>query len=56
MRMKQQRMSQPELFEQLGELSNLLPEEQQHSLVVQLAQLMRAVIQTIDKELGDEQD
>lgn len=54
--MKQQRMSQPELFEQFGQPSNVLPEEQQQSLIVQLAQLMRAVIQTIDEEFGNEQD
>ena len=54
--MKQQRMSQPELFDQLGQLSNPLPEEWQQSLIVQLAQLMCAVIETIDKEAGDEQD
>lgn len=54
--MKQQRMSQPELFDQLGQLSNPLPEELQQSLIVQLAQLMRAVIEAIAKEAGDEQD
>ncbi len=54
--MKQQRMWQPELFDQHDQLSNPLPEALQHSLIVQLAQLMYAVIETIDKELGDEQD
>lgn len=54
--MKQQRMSQPELFDQIDQLSNLLPVELQQSLIVQLAQLMRVVIEMIDKEAGDEQD
>ena len=56
MGMKQQRMSQPDLFDQLSQLSHPLPEELRQSLIVQLAQLMCAVIETIDKETGDEQD
>jgi hypothetical protein len=54
--MKQKRMSQPDLFDQLSQLSHPLPEELRQSLIVQLAQLMCAVIETIDKESGDEQD
>jgi hypothetical protein len=51
--MKQQRMSQPGLFDQI---SSPLPMDLHQSVIVQLAQLMRAVIEAIDKEVGDEQD
>ena len=54
--MKHQRMWQPELFDQTAQISSPLPMDLHPSVIVQLAQLMRAVIETIDKELGDEQD
>jgi hypothetical protein len=54
--MKQQRMRQPELFDQITQISSPLPRDLQQSVIVQLAQLMRAVIEAIDKEAGDEQD
>jgi hypothetical protein len=54
--MKQQRMWQPELFDQIAQISSPLPMDLHQSVIVQLAQLMRAVIETIDKEVGDEQD
>jgi len=54
--MKQQRMRQPELFDQIAQRSNPLPVNLHQSVIVQLAQLMRVVIESLDKELGDEQD
>jgi hypothetical protein len=54
--MKQQRMRQPELFDQIAQISSPLPRDLQQSVIVQLVQLMRAVIEAIDKEAGDEQD
>jgi hypothetical protein len=54
--MKQQRILQPELFDQIAQISSPLPMALHPSVIVQLAQLMRAVIETIDKEAGDEQD
>jgi hypothetical protein len=54
--MKQQRMRQPELFDQIAQTSSPLPRDLQQSVIVQLAQLMRALIEAIDKEAGDEQD
>jgi hypothetical protein len=54
--MKQQRIRQPELFDQIAQISNPLPMALHQSVITQLAQLMRAVIETIDKEAGDEQD
>jgi hypothetical protein len=51
--MKQQRSWQPELFDQV---SNPLPITVQQDVIVLMAQLMRAVIQHIDKEADDEQD
>jgi hypothetical protein len=51
--MKQQPMRQPELFDQI---SCPLPLALHQSVVVQLAQLMRAVIEAMEKEAGDEQD
>lgn len=54
--MKQQRMSQPGLFDQIAQIGSPLPMDLQQSVIVQLAQLMRAVIEAIDKEVGDEQD
>jgi len=54
--MKQQRMWQPELLDQIAQISSPLPMALHQSVIVQLAQLMRAVIEAIDKEVGDEQD
>ena len=54
--MNQQRMWQPELFDQIDRIISPLPMDLHPSVIVQLAQLMRAVIETIDKEVGDEQD
>lgn len=51
--MKQQRIRQPELFDQI---SSPLPLALHQSVVVQLAQLLRTVIETIAKEASDEQD
>ena len=53
--MKPQRTRQAELFDQLAQSSSPLPMEVHQSLIVQLAQLMRAVIEAIDREEnGDE--
>jgi hypothetical protein len=49
-------MSQPGLFDQIAQISSPLPMDLHQSVIVQLAQLMRAVIEAIDKEVGDEQD
>lgn len=54
--MKQQRMRQPELFDQIVQGSSSLPVNLHQSVIIQLAQLMRVVIEALDKELGDEQD
>ena len=54
--MKQQRMWQPELFDQIAQIESPLPMALHQSVMVQLAQLMRVVIEAIDKEVGDEQD
>jgi len=54
--MKQQRTRQPELFDQIAQGSSPLPLNLHQSVIVQLAQLMRVVIESLDKELGDEQD
>jgi hypothetical protein len=54
--MKQQRTRQPELFDQIAQGSSPLPVNLHQSVTVLLAQLMRVVIESIDKELGDEQD
>jgi len=54
--MKQQRMSQPDLFDQIAQISSPLPMDLHQSVIVQLAQMMRAVIEAIDKEVSDEQD
>lgn len=53
--MKPQRIRQAELFDQLAQSSSPLPKEVHQSLIAQLAHLMRAVIEAIDKEeRGDE--
>lgn len=53
--MKPQRTRQAELFDQLAQSISALPMEVHQSLIVQLAQLMRAVIEAIDREEnGDE--
>jgi hypothetical protein len=54
--MKQQRMSQPDLFDQIAQIGSPLPMDLHQSVIVQLAQMMCAVIEAIDKEVGDEQD
>lgn len=52
--MKRQRIRQADLFEQ--QIESRLPTELQQSVIVQLAQLLRAVVEAIDKEVGNEQD
>ena len=53
--MKPQRTRQAELFDQLAQSSSPLPMAVRQSLIVQLAQLMHAVIEAIDQEEnGDE--
>ncbi len=54
--MKQQPTWQPDLFDQIAQIGSQLPMDLHKSVIVQLAQLMRAVIETIDQEVGDEQD
>jgi hypothetical protein len=54
--MKQQRRWQPDLFDQIAQLSSALPMALHQSVITQLAQLMRAVIEAMEKEAGDEQD
>ena len=54
--MRQQRIRQPDLLEQIAQIESHLPMALHQSVIVQLAQLMRAVIEAIGKELGDEQD
>jgi len=54
--MTQPRRWQPELFDQIDQLSSPLPMALHRNVIVQLTQLMRAVIETIDQEAGDEQD
>ena len=53
--MKPQRTRQAELFDQLAQSSSPLPMAVHQSLIAQLAQLMRAVIEAIGREEnGDE--
>lgn len=54
--MKRQRIRQPDLFEQIARIESSLPTALHQSVIVQLAQLIRAVIEAIDEEVGDEQD
>lgn len=55
--MKPQRIWQPDLFDQTALSSTPLPTAVHQGVIVQLAQLMRAVIEAIDKEESDhEQD
>jgi hypothetical protein len=54
--MKQQRIRQPDRFEQIATSESPLLTASQQSVIVQLAQLMRAVIEATEKEIGDEQD
>lgn len=54
--MKQQQRWQPDLFDQIAQLSSPLPMALHESVITQLAQLMRAVIEAMEKEAGDEQD
>ena len=54
--MKQQRIRQPDLFEQTATIESPLLTVSQQSVIVQLAQLMCAVIEATEKEIVDEQD
>jgi hypothetical protein len=55
--MKRLQIPQPDLFEQISILESLpLPTALHQSVIVQLAQLMRVVVEAIDKEVVDEQD
>jgi hypothetical protein len=56
--MKQQRIRQrqQDLFEQISRIESPLPTVLHQNVIGQLAQLMRAVIEAIDKEVVDEQD
>jgi hypothetical protein len=54
--MHQQRTWQPELFDQIDQMRSPLPTDLHGEVIVQLAQLMRSVVEAIDKEVGNEQD